>query len=72
MKFHLIVLSAFVASGFAGVTIKEFEDEFNELWSDPNDEKAASEELAKEGLVWDLKQSSEGLHSYMGGRPRSL
>merc|ERR1711962_219103 len=48
MKFHLIVLSIFVTSGFAGVTIKEFEDEFNELWSDPNDEEAASEELAKE------------------------
>merc|ERR1719436_2113614 len=48
MKFHLIVLSIFVTSGFAGITIKEFEDEFNELWSDPNDEKAASEELAKE------------------------
>merc|ERR1719427_516021 len=48
MKFHLIVLSIFVASSFAGITIKEFEDEFHELWSDPNDEKAASEELAKE------------------------
>merc|ERR1712180_441734 len=48
MKLHLIVLSIFVASSFAGITIKEFEDEFHELWSDPNDEKAASEELAKE------------------------
>merc|ERR1711936_1079836 len=48
MKFHLIVLSVLIASSFAGVTIKEFEDEFHELWSDPNDEKAASEELAKE------------------------
>ena len=47
MKLHLIVLSIFVASSFAGITIKEFEDEFHELWSDPNDEKAASEELAK-------------------------
>merc|ERR1711988_731491 len=48
MKFHLIILSIFVSSAFAGATIKEFEDEFNELWSDPNDEKAASQELAKE------------------------
>merc|ERR1719315_580208 len=48
MKFHLIVLSIFVTSGFAGVTIKEFEEEFHELWSDPNDEQAASQELAKE------------------------
>merc|ERR1719500_1412601 len=48
MKFHLIVLSIFVTSGFAGITIKEFEDEFHELWSDPSDEEAASEELAKE------------------------
>merc|ERR550519_1760828 len=48
MKFHLIVLSIFVTSGFAGITIKEFEDEFHELWSDPNDEEAASQELAKE------------------------
>merc|ERR1711936_1275467 len=48
MKFHLIVMGIFVTSAFAGVTIKEFEDEFHELWSDPNDEKAASEELAKE------------------------
>jgi len=29
------------------VTLKEFEDEFHELWSDPNDEKAASEELVR-------------------------
>merc|ERR1740124_682404 len=48
MKFHLIVLSIFVTSGFAGITIKEFEDEFHELWSDPIDEEAASEELAQE------------------------
>merc|ERR1719292_29180 len=48
MKFHLIVLSIFVTSGFAGITIKEFEDEFHELWSDPSDEEAASEELAKD------------------------
>merc|ERR1719295_501806 len=48
MKFHLIFLSIFVTSAFAGVTIKEFEDEFHELWSDPDDEEAASEELAKE------------------------
>merc|ERR1719410_2615909 len=48
MKFHLIILSIFVTSTFAGVTIKEFEEEFHELWSDPNDEQAASEELAKE------------------------
>merc|ERR1719230_2157400 len=48
MKFQLIILSIFVTSAFAGVTIKEFENEFHELWSDPNDEKAASQELAKE------------------------
>merc|ERR1719447_531013 len=48
MKFHLIILNIFVSSAFAGITIKEFENEFHELWSDPNDEKAASEELAKE------------------------
>merc|ERR1719369_2041573 len=48
MKFHLIVLSVLVTSSFAGITIKEFEDEFHELWSDPNDEEAASEELVKE------------------------
>merc|ERR1719230_1873771 len=48
MKFQLIILSIFLTSAFAGVTIKEFENEFHELWSDPNDEKAASQELAKE------------------------
>merc|ERR1719347_700811 len=48
MKFHLIILSIFLTSAFAGVTIKEFEDEFHELWSDPNDEQIASQELAKE------------------------
>merc|ERR1719273_1804381 len=48
MKLHLIVLSIFVTSGLCGITIKEFEDEYNELWSDPEDEAAASEELAKE------------------------
>ena len=29
-------------------TIKEFEDEFHELWSDPKDEAAAAKELADE------------------------
>ena len=48
MKFHLIILCIFVTSAFAGVTIKEFENEFHELWSDPDDEKAASQELAQE------------------------
>jgi C1A family cysteine protease len=48
MKLNLILLTIFVSSAFAGITIKEFEDEFNELWSDPADEAAAADELAKE------------------------
>ena len=35
-------------SGFAGISIKEFEDEFHELWSDPKDEAAAAKVLANE------------------------
>merc|ERR1712200_175863 len=61
MKFHLIILSIFVTSGFAGVTIKEFEGEFNELWSDPNDEKAASEELAEEEGALENPEYATGL-----------
>ena len=38
----------FVPLALAGVTIKEFEDEFHELWSDPDDEAHASHELAQE------------------------
>ena len=48
MKFHLIVLSIFVSSSFARITIKEFEDEFHELWSDPEAEALAAKELADE------------------------
>merc|ERR1711997_140992 len=50
MKLHLIILSVFVTSGLAlpAETIKEFEDEFHELWSDPKDEAAAAKELADE------------------------
>ena len=31
IRFHLIILSIFVTSRFAGITIKEFEDEFEVL-----------------------------------------
>ena len=31
-----------------GITIKEFEDEFHELWSDPEDEQAAEDTLYEE------------------------
>merc|ERR1712080_766315 len=66
MKFHLIILSIFVTSAFAGVTIKEFEDEFHELWSDPNDEQAASQELAKEeaSIEQHNQDYENGLSSY--------
>jgi len=53
MRFLVIaslILSVFVTSGLAlpAETIKEFEDEFHELWSDPKDEAAAAKELADE------------------------
>merc|ERR1712088_1266083 len=53
MRFLVIAsltLSVFVTSGLAmpAETIKEFEDEFHELWSDPKDEAAAAKELADE------------------------
>jgi len=50
MKLHLIILSVFVTSGFAlpAETIKEFENEFHELWSDPESEALAAKELADE------------------------
>ena len=35
-------------SGFAGISIKKFEDEFHELWSDPMDEATAAKVLADE------------------------
>merc|ERR1711990_671765 len=53
MRFLVIAsltLSVFVTSGLAlpAETIKAFEDEFHELWSDPKDEAAAAKELADE------------------------
>jgi len=48
MKLQLILLSLFATSALGGVTFKEFEDEFHELWSDPDDAADASNELAKE------------------------
>merc|ERR1712088_380877 len=50
MKLHLIILSVFVTSGLAmpAENITEFEDEFHELWSDPEEEALAAKELANE------------------------
>merc|ERR1712008_474623 len=50
MKLHLIILSVFVTSGLAlpAETLTEFEDEFHELWSDPETEALAAKELADE------------------------
>merc|ERR1719203_2526503 len=50
MKLHLIVLSVFVTSGLAlpAETMTEFEDEFHELWNDPEAEALAAKELADE------------------------
>merc|ERR1711971_1439478 len=50
MKLHLIILSVFVTSGLAmpAENITEFEDEFHELWSDPEEEALAAKELADE------------------------
>merc|ERR1712088_329736 len=45
-----IILSVFVTSGLAmpAENITEFEDEFHELWSDPEEEALAAKELADE------------------------
>merc|ERR1719510_2066497 len=53
MNRHLILLVLLVASGLAlpahdGEGIKEFEDEFGQKFKDPEDEKKAADELAKE------------------------
>ena len=65
----ILSLSLLLASAFAGVSIKEFEEEFRELWSDPNDEKAASQELAKEELEVEKKaaNASKKLKLGIGG-----
>merc|ERR1739838_302562 len=50
IKLHLIILSIFVTSGLAmpAENITEFEDEFHELWSDPDEMSLAAQELADE------------------------
>ena len=42
------IFSTYNFSGFAGISIKEFEYEFHELWSNPMDEVAAAKVLADE------------------------
>lgn len=46
MKTFILLLA--VSSAFAGLTIKDFEGEFHELWSDKSEEIAASQELKDE------------------------
>lgn len=68
MKLHLIILSVFVTSGLAlpAETMKEFEDEFKELWSDPETEALAAKELADEeaSIEQDNLDYANGKSSY--------
>merc|ERR1719512_553168 len=71
MKLHLIILSVFVTSGLAmpAENITEFEDEFHELWSDPEEEALAAKELADEeaSIEQDNLGGLEGPTSYAKG-----
>merc|ERR1711971_478002 len=68
MKLHLIILSIFVTSGLAmpAENITEFEDEFHELWSDPEEEALAAKELADEeaSIEQDNLDYANGKSSY--------
>merc|ERR1719510_2156630 len=62
MHLHLILLVLFASSALAlpahdGETEKEFEEEFHELFEDPEDEKKAAAELAKEEA--EIKKDNE-------------
>merc|ERR1719266_2869950 len=71
MHLHLILLVLFAASGLSlpahdGEGEKEFEDEFHELFEDPEDEKKAADELAKEeaSIEKDNEDYDNGLSTY--------
>merc|ERR1711971_1342392 len=68
MKLHLIILSIFVTSGLAmpAENITEFEDEFHELWSDPDEMALAAQELADEeaSIEQDNLDYENGKYSY--------
>merc|ERR1712088_874105 len=68
MKLHLIILSVFVTSGLAmpAENITELEDEFHELWSDPETEALAAKELADEeaSIEQDNLDYANGKSSY--------
>merc|ERR1719512_415684 len=68
MKLHFIILSIFVTSGLAmpAENMTEFEDEFHELWSDPETEALAAKELADEeaSIEQDNLDYANGKSSY--------
>merc|ERR1719273_2206146 len=71
MHLHLILLVLFASSGLAlpahdGETEKEFEEEFHELFEDPEDEKKAADELKKEeaSIEKENEDYDNGLSTY--------